>query len=323
MLGALASTPSDNQPPQVAQLADTAELLKAFLSGRSEQTIKAYAQDLAGFASFISATSVEEAAQRLLGSGHGAANRLALAYRTHLVEKRLAPATVNRRLAALRSLVQLARTFGLVPWTLAVQGLKVQNFRDTRGPGVGGVRALLEIAGQQRNQRKAIRDRLIVRLLFDLGLRASELTNLDLADYQPQPGTLAVKGKGQLQKTILTLPEPTKAALQAWLAIRGEHPGPLVGSLDRLAKGLRLRRTSLYRLIHGLGLAAGLNTRAHGIRHAAITAACERAQMQGVGLEQVLDFSRHSRRSIAILMVYRDKLVDMQGKLASLVADAL
>lgn len=323
MPGNLSLIPSAQPNLAIPQVADTADLLKAFLSGRSEQTIKAYAQDLADFAGFAGVATVETAAQKLMANGHGTANRLALAYRTHLVDKGLAPATVNRRLAALRSLVQLARTFGMVPWTLEVQGLKVQTLRDTRGPGVGGVRALLEVADKQRNGKRACRDRLIVRLLFDLGLRASELINLDLADYDGQAGTLAVKGKGQTQKTTLSLPEPTKVALQAWLAIRGDQPGPLVGSFDRLSKGGRLLRTSLYRLIHNLGKQAGLNTRPHGIRHAAITAACERAQMQGIGLEQVLDFSRHSKRSVAILMVYRDKLADMQGKLASLVADAV
>ena len=49
---------------------------------------------------------------------HAAVEALVLDYRTALVARELAPATVNVRLAALRSLVKLARTLGLVPWTL-------------------------------------------------------------------------------------------------------------------------------------------------------------------------------------------------------------
>jgi integrase/recombinase XerC len=49
---------------------------------------------------------------------------------------RLQAATINRRLAALRSLVKLTNTLGLVSWTLAVENVKAQAYRDTRGPGL-------------------------------------------------------------------------------------------------------------------------------------------------------------------------------------------
>jgi len=69
---------------------------------------------------------------------------------------------VNRRLASLRSLVQLARIMRLAPWHLEV--------RDTRGPGKQGFRALLqELDGN--HTPKAMRDRCALRLLYDLALR--------------------------------------------------------------------------------------------------------------------------------------------------------
>ena len=51
---------------------------------------------------------------------------------------------------------------------------------------------------------------------------------------------------------------------------------------------------------------------------AAITEACKLAQAKGMGLEEVLDFSRH--RDVKVLMVYRDRERDVQGQLAALVA---
>jgi len=99
--------------PDAARSApDARRLVTAFLSGRNARTVKAYSQDLADFQAFIGVATVDAAAKVLLSDGRGAANQLALSYKTHLVERGLQAATINRRLAALRSLTHLARTFG-------------------------------------------------------------------------------------------------------------------------------------------------------------------------------------------------------------------
>jgi len=69
-----------------------------------------------------------------------------------------------------------------------------------------------------------------------------------------------------------------------------------------------------------LGEAIALTWGPHGIRHTAITEACKVAAANGIGLEEVLDFSRHSRSSVAILMIYRDRERNIQGQLASCIA---
>ena len=110
-------------------------LVDAFLSGRNPRTLQAYRQDLADFRAFTADATAEEAAARLLSQAPGDANGLVLDYKASLLERRLSPATVNRRLAALRSLVKLARTLGFVSWSLEVESVKAQAYRDTRGPG--------------------------------------------------------------------------------------------------------------------------------------------------------------------------------------------
>jgi integrase/recombinase XerC len=64
------------------------------------------------------------------------ANAAAIAYKAQMTARRLQAATINRRLAAPRSLARLANTLGLVSWTLAVENVKAQAHRDTRGPGL-------------------------------------------------------------------------------------------------------------------------------------------------------------------------------------------
>src|SRR5438094_1714478 len=156
-------------------------LAAAFLAGRSPQTLRAYGHDLADFAACTGASGVAAAAARLLAGGHGLANETVLHFRNQLQQRGLGPATINRRLAAVRSLVKLARTLGLIPWVLEVEGLRTEAYRDTRGPGQAGFCKLLEsLAG--RADGKAVRDRALLRLLYDLGLRRAEVVGLDVED---------------------------------------------------------------------------------------------------------------------------------------------
>ncbi len=67
-----------------------------------------------------------------------------------------------------------------------------------------------------------------------------------------------------------------------------------------------------------LGEQAGARVWPHGLRHTAITSAVEAAQENGVTLDEVRQFSRH--KNINTLLVYRDRVRDVQGQLAALVA---
>jgi integrase/recombinase XerC len=233
------------------------QLLRAFLSGRSAETLRAYRQDLAGLAAFLEADSPAVAGQLLLAGGHGQANAAVLADRAHVLERKLSPSKVNRRLAAVRSVFALARTLGLVAWSVDVPGVRTEAYRDTAGPGRKGFRKMLDAAAA-RQDAKGLRDLAVLRLLHDLGLRRAEVCRLDVEDFDLQAGTLAVLGKGKREKARLTLPEPTAEALRAWLAARpdrrrsaptvaagepGQDPGqaalalPLFVSLDRARKG--------------------------------------------------------------------------------------
>lgn len=294
-------------------------LLDAFLSGRSERTIHAYRQDLEDFRSFTQQQTLAAAAGRLLSHGHGQANALAAGYKSALMARQLSASTVNRRLATLRSLTKLARTFGLVTWTLEVESLPAQPYLDTRGPGRLAVKRMMA-AVAKRTDPTALRDRAILRLLYDLAMRRGEVVALNLGDIDLGGGSVTIVGKGRTQKTTLSLPQPTQAALADWIAVRGEAPGPLFLNFDPVKKGDgRLSSTSLYRIVREMGQQVGIKVTPHGLRHTAITEACKAAAQKGIDLEEVLDFSRHT--DIRVLTIYRDRERDVQGLLANLVAD--
>jgi len=255
-------------------------LIESFLSGRNERTIEAYSDDLKNFCSFLrlntKVVTLDDAAKILLGHGHGWANSLALKYKTHMLDKGLAPATINRRLAALRSLVKLSRTLGMVQFSLEVENCKSESYRDTKGCGKAGFRAMLEAVAKsattERRRLKARRDTIIIRLLFDLALRRGEVIGLDIEDVDLENGTVAVMGKGKTQKINLTLPAETKDALSKWIEIRGEEPGPLFFDMAPTIKNhSRLGGIGLYLLIRKIGERAGIRCRPHGLRHASVT----------------------------------------------------
>jgi len=299
------------------------DLLATFLAGRNEQTLRAYQSDLQTFRGFVDVATVPEAVAALLAGGQGAANGMVLRFRAYLFENKRAPASVNRALSALRALVKLARMLGVVSWTLDVPNVAAEPYRDTRGPGLAGVKKLLATTeGKEEGNTDAatLRDRAILRLLYDLGLRRAEAASLDIGDVDLPRGTVSVMGKRRRTRTLLTLPPATAQAVADWLAVRGAEPGALFLNFDHAQKGAERRLTphSIYRIVRGRGQSVGIKVAPHGLRHTAITEACKAAHAAGIPLEEVMDFSRH--RDVKILMIYRDRERDMQGQIATLVS---
>lgn len=293
-------------------------LVERFLNRRKATTQRNYADALKDFRRFVGAETDIDAARALLAHGHGAANVTADSYRQELLRRGLSSGTVNTRLAALRSLVAMAGLAGMVPWKLEITSEKHEAYRDTRGPGTDGFRAML--AAVEGLHAKATRDRALLHLMYDLALRRAEVVALDVEDVDFQAGTVSVVGKGKTQAAPLTLPGPTRAALADWVAVRPdvtdrERRRPLFTNCDRAQKGDRLTGTAVFYLVRSLGEKVGLKTRPHGIRHAAITAALDATKGD---VRAVRRFSRHAK--LETLNVYDDNRTDMGGQVAALVA---
>lgn len=311
------ATAADHLPIPATRAAD---LMAAFFGSLSPNTLQAYRRDLADFAAHLGEADAEAAARRLLSGGLGDANALALAYRSRMIEAGRSPSTVNRRLSAIRSVVALARTLGIVPWAIEVKNVRGDSYRDTRGPQAGGVEALLAAAKRQIGA-KALRDVAMIRLMYDLALRRAEVVTLDLADVDVAGRRLWVLGKGRREKMPLTLPDQTLAATVSWFSVRGGAPGPLFTNCDCSGKGSANRRLTgqgLWTIVKALGRAAGIEARPHGLRHAGITRGLDPT---GGDVRSVQKFSRHA--SLQTLIRYDDNRSDMAGAVAALVAGSI
>ncbi len=296
-------------------------LVATFLESKGLATREAYRQDLKCFESYLVSSASIESLPTLFSLTTAELNFIALKYREYLVGKNLSPSTINRRFGAIRSLFKLARLLGHASSEIEIPNMKSEAYRDTKGPGLPAFKRMIGIAAEQ-NTMKAARDRAILRLLFDLALRASELVDLDLTHIEFEQKRISIKGKGRTQRQFLSIPSTSLEALKDWIAIRGENPGPLFCNLVRdLRKRKRLSRVGLYELIRGLGEDVEVKTRPHGIRHLSISEACKVAQNNGYALEEVMDHSRH--KSVSTLMIYRDRERDTQGAISTLVSNTI
>lgn len=229
-------------------------------------------------------------------------------YAQHLRETGNSGATISRHISTLKTLVASARKLGLANYTLEIKTPKTTPYRDTRGPGLQTITNAIKTTATTKST-KAKRDHAIIRLLFDLGLRRAEITNINVEDITNN--TILITNKGHVDKTPLTLPTQTKDAINSWLQHRpGPPTGPLFITLDNNTNGARLSTTSVWRITTRLGM------RPHGIRHTAITTALQ-ATNGNIRATQL--FARHSDPRTTT--IYDDNHTNTQGLIAQLIAN--
>ncbi len=144
-----------------------------------------------------------------------------LRYRLELESSRLAPATINLRLAAVRRLAYEAADTGLLSPELAagirrVKGAKRVGVRLGNWLTADQSRALLQAPDTER--LKGRRDRAILALMLGCGLRRGEVAGLRVDHLQQREGHWVIADMVGKAAHIRTVPVPdwVKAAVDAW-----------------------------------------------------------------------------------------------------------
>lgn len=221
--------------------------LALFEGGRSEKTIEAYLSDLQLFALWFSQTNGYELSAETLTATD------LREYKQHLVIFHASPATVNRKLAAIRS---WAESVGAKDKITAIRGVKEQE-QAPKWLERREVSALLREA-----EKDCLRSLAIVTVLLNTGLRISELCALERQDVEisERKGALTVRdGKGEKERTIplnLTARQVLAKRIEAgpnfdpsW-KIFGNAPRTYQGILSELGRRARIDHLTPHRLRH-------------------------------------------------------------------------
>jgi integrase/recombinase XerC len=271
-----------------------------------------YRRDIENFLSDIGT----ELGKFLTLDRHGA-YALVSRYKGELVTKGLKSATINRRLAAIKSLVAYAYNCGHCDFMLeSVKGEKLSPYRDTSGVAPETFRRVL--SGIDRGTLKGIRDYALLLLLWSNALRRSEVSKANIGDFDPVTKTLRIFGKGRgNQSEIVSLGSGTVNAIEAWLEARGEHQPDkaLFVSVNSGYQDGRLCTQSIYDIVSDRCQSAGITKvmSPHRIRHSSITAALEAT---GGDVRRVQKLSRHS--SLNTLLIYDDNRRNHQGEVTDI-----
>ncbi len=212
--------------------------------------------------------------------------------------------TLARRTSAVKAFTAWAVRRGLLTADPAAR-LQVPKAHRTLPSVLRQDQALQAMAaaksGAQQGDPLALRDRLIVEMLYATGIRVSELCGLDIDDVDTHHRLVRVLGKGNKQRTA-PFGAPAAEALRAWLAdgrpaLATPQSGPalLLGARGRRLD-VRQARTVVHQTVAAVDGAPDMGP--HGLRHSAATHLLE----GGADLRVVQELLGHS--SLATTQLY-------------------
>jgi site-specific recombinase XerD len=262
---------------------DAAHAIDRFLASPAlaDSTRRAYRSDLEEFSSWLR--------ERRLGlddvdtRSFSAYAAMLGADRPGREPRKLAPSTLARKLAAVRSFLRATLGPARVP-DLALSGRRRR--RLPHAPRPAETDALIDAF--KENEPLAIRNRALFELVYSAGLRAQEAVDLRVGDVDFESELLHVKGKGGKERAV---PLGEEASFRLRLYLERARPSLARGAEDHLflsTRGKALDTSTLRRLLPN----------PHKLRHAFATDLLE----GGADLRTIQELLGHS--SLSTTQIY-------------------
>ena len=262
---------------------------------RSAHTRRAYSGDLRSLFAYLDAQGV---------GLDGLSLPLLRSWLASAATTGAARTTLARRTSSVKTFTAWATRRGLLTTDPAAR-LQVPKAHRTLPAVLRQDQALDAMAaaksGAEQGDPLALRDRVIVEMLYATGIRVSELCGLDIDDVDTRYRVVRVLGKGNKQRTA-PYGVPAADALRAWhsdgrpaLVSAESGPALLLGARGRRLD-VRQARTVVHQTIAAVNGAPDMGP--HGLRHSAATHLLE----GGADLRVVQELLGHS--SLATTQLY-------------------
>jgi integrase/recombinase XerC len=249
--------------------------------GASRHTLRNYASDLEQFAVFFEPPGETAPSIEALDLG------MMREWLASLYDAELEPASIRRKLAAVRAMFKFMLVEGLLAQNVAAR-LRTPKARQ-RLPDVMSAEKTNNLIDAVEGLHKT-RDLAIFELLYGCGIRVSELVGIDRGDLSPGESWLRVCGKGNKERQV---PVGARAvgAVQAYLETRTDNEPALFLN----SRGKRLGDRQVRRLVkaYALLIAGDSTVHPHSFRHAYAT----HLLSDGADLRAIQELLGHARLS--------------------------
>ena len=227
----------------------------------SDRTVSSYCCDLTLFSQFLKETDA--------GLDFVSADRDVIRlWVIDMMEKGEATTTVNRKLSALRSFYRFLRVKGVIAVS-PVQGVKGPKNKKPLPQFVkeSEMNALLDDTDLGEGFI-GIRNKTVIAVLYETGMRMAELIGLDDRDIDFNNQTIKVTGKRNKQRFI-PFGKELDTYLHQYMEARTNAFGPTQGAFFLSQKGERIPRHQVYLLVKdALSKVSGVSKKSpHVLRH--------------------------------------------------------
>ncbi|MGM9760006.1 MAG: tyrosine-type recombinase/integrase [Parabacteroides sp.] len=259
----------------------------------SANTIGAYKKDLEQYEQFTKEVLQKEFDPRTVEKNE------VRSWMVHLMDQKISARSVNRKLSSLRSFFK----FLMIRKVILTDPLRVIQAPRTNRPLPCFIKEkdmvkLLD-SSVEENDFESVRNRLILEMFFDTGMRLAELCGLHDADIDYEAMQMKVTGKRNKQR-LIPFAQRLKEKMLDYVEIRNrEIPARQAGFFVR-KNGKPITREIVYTTVHRqLQAIPGLSKRSpHVLRHSFATSMLN----NGAELDAVKELLGHS--SLATTSIY-------------------
>jgi site-specific recombinase XerD len=193
-------------------------------------------------------------------------------FMARMSSRHMAPATVNRRLSALKGYYEWRRRRRMPGEENPFSGSRTVK-KGRKLPGYLTHEEIEMFLGYTGDDFAGLRDRALFELLYSTGCRVGEICSMDVSDVMRRQ--VRVRGKGNKERLVF-IGSKASEALDAYLPLRLEHVADDIDSRRALIldlRGNRLTTRGVYYLIRRYAALTGMakNVTPHTFRHSFAT----------------------------------------------------